>query len=288
MSGRREFVFEERRVSTTPACIRDYLALFHVFRRGHLYTESYLRWEYDENPEGKAIGFDAWDGETLAGHYVTQPMRARLDGREHRGLLSLNTATNPQHQGKGLFTTLAQRTYAAAADEGYAFVIGVANEKSTHGLVKHLGFTLLGPLEAHVGLGHPPMTTRETAIAYERVWSDDALRWRTRNPARPYFTVHHGSSSTVLAKTEYRGLMGVLTDDATASAAPDASAFTRALPRLWLGVDARLDFRRAATIRLPVRLRPSPLNLIFRALRDDVRVPRREEIAFSLIDFDIL
>ena len=123
-----------------------------VFPSAVHFTENYLDWEYNQNPAGKAVGFNAYHDHELAGHYVTLPLRARLFGSDVSGLLSLNTATHPNHQGNGLFTKLAEHTYARARDLRFEFVIGVANANSTHGFVNKLGFQLVGRLSAKVGL----------------------------------------------------------------------------------------------------------------------------------------
>src|SRR5205814_9366938 len=104
------------------------------------FTADGLAWRYRDNPAGQVVGADAWDGARLAAHYVTCPLEARIDGAVVKGLLSLNTATHPDYQGRGLFTTLAEAAYAQGAAAGYGFVIGVANAYSTPGFVRRLAF----------------------------------------------------------------------------------------------------------------------------------------------------
>src|SRR2546423_9840187 len=82
-------------------------------------TARYLEWLYLENPDGKAVGVNAWDGETLAGHYVVIPAKVILFGKSTTALLSLHTAVHPDHRGKGLFVRLAERTYEAGAASGF-------------------------------------------------------------------------------------------------------------------------------------------------------------------------
>ena len=51
-----------------------YSALFGTcFPGAGKFTPDYLAWLYLANPDGKAVGFDAWDGERLAAHYVCAP-----------------------------------------------------------------------------------------------------------------------------------------------------------------------------------------------------------------------
>ena len=120
--------------------IKDLLTV--TFPKTDKFTLSYLRWQYKENPLGHIVGFNAYWGSELAAHYVTMPIDMCLFGEKKRGLLSLNTATHPKHQGKRLFTILAEKTFSWAKEHGYEYVIGVANANSTHGFLKHLGFYL--------------------------------------------------------------------------------------------------------------------------------------------------
>ena len=92
--------------------IQKYIELFAAcFPGASHYKAEYLRWLYRANPAGAVVGFDAWDGEILAAHYACVPARMLIGGRACRALLSLNTATHPSYQGKGLFTKLAAATY---------------------------------------------------------------------------------------------------------------------------------------------------------------------------------
>ena len=126
--------------------------LGRVFGRSAKFTAEALAWRYRDNPAGMVVGADAWDGERLAAHYVTCPTVALVEGREVTGLLSLNTATDPEYQGRGLFTALAQATYEQGRAAGYGFVIGVANANSTPGFLRKLAFQDVGRLEAGVHL----------------------------------------------------------------------------------------------------------------------------------------
>src|SRR5437016_3089868 len=81
--------------------------LSEVFKGTTKYSEDFLDWQYYQNPQGNVVGYDAYLGDQLAAHYVTIPVLFLYEGKEVKGLLSLNTATHEKHQGKGLFTKLA-------------------------------------------------------------------------------------------------------------------------------------------------------------------------------------
>lgn len=128
------------------------------------FSFDYLKWQYADNPVGPIVGFNAYWEDVLAAHYVTMPIYMNIEGKKTLGVLSLNTATHPDHRGKRLFTILAERTYQYAAENGYKFVIGVANANSTPGFIKHLGFKLIGPLTFKVGVGKNLYQNKEYAV----------------------------------------------------------------------------------------------------------------------------
>ena len=60
------------------AVSKDYISdyeelLTRVFQKEHL-TREYLDWLYFQNPNGAAVGYDAFCGKTLIGHYVCIPI----------------------------------------------------------------------------------------------------------------------------------------------------------------------------------------------------------------------
>jgi hypothetical protein len=94
-----EYRFEE--LDLSPEGIREISGLLtSVFGREAGLAFEFLQWEYNDNPVGRAVGFNAWMGDELAAHYVTQPIISVFEGEQIRGLLSLNTATHKHHRGK--------------------------------------------------------------------------------------------------------------------------------------------------------------------------------------------
>jgi GNAT superfamily N-acetyltransferase len=243
----------------------------------------YLRWLYGENPWGGAVGFNAYAGDELAAHYATIPVEAVLDGAPAKGLLSLNTATHPAHQGKGLFTRLAEQTYAHARELGYEFVVGVANANSTPGFTRKLGFQLVAPLDVLVGIGGFA-ASRDGDVGFALAWTEAALRWRIRRPHARYVATAD-EPAIVYAHAHRLGILAYLTH-APRPLVAELPRPRRTQPfRMWIGIDPHLR-RRGVLAPLPDRLKPSPLNLIFRDLTARQRRLSRETARFTLLDFD--
>lgn len=274
-------------VQNDPATLAQYGALFAAcFPGTDKFTPSYLDWLYVANPDGAAVGYDAWDGERLAAHYVCVPARAWVEGQEVRVLLSLNTATHPDYQGKGLFTKLAAMTYEAGAGAGFDGCYGVANANSTPGFVRKLGFQLVRPLEARVGLGrlrHAPKPAA-ASLSFERSWSLDALAWRCANPhnrvhgrkAGGRLQFHAAALGHIPAYAEL--------DADRLPVVPDGGAPSPL--RLFIGLTPDATSRYWNYASIPMRLRPSPLNLIWRAFTPRVPQLDASRIQFTFLDFD--
>ncbi len=277
-----------RPITFEPRAIEQYCALFNAcFPGNDKFTPAYVTWLYVANPDGPAVGFDAWEGERLAAHYVCIPARARVNGSEVPVLLSLNTATHPDFQGKGLFTKLAELTYQAGASQGFDGVYGVANANSTPGFIRKLGFQLVRPLEARVGFGRLHAALPSSAgLAFERAWNKASLDWRCANPNNPVRhraagARWHFHAKAVQGAPAYAELACQPIELAPACRGGAAPAL-----RLFIGLvpDRSASYWNYPSI--PARLRPSPLNLIYRSFSARVTTLDPALINFSFLDFD--
>ncbi len=248
--------------------------------------EKYLNWEYNLNPIGKAVGYNAWYNNQLAAHYVTQPIIMLINGKEVRGLLSINTATHPEHQRKKLFTTLADATYQHAKNLGYSFVIGVANANSTPGFIRKLGFELISPLTAKIGIGKINYQSTENLYNFERLWSKELLEWRLKDPLKNYSIKKLDNQyiiKTSTGKFGIRARLGIFDK----SFIPEIRLLNQNIfsPfELYLGIDNAIDWTNSKYYDIPKIFRPSPLNMIFKQLYDEKEF-EISNIKFQMIDF---
>lgn len=266
------------KTETTKEKIKIYSELLStVFYNTNKFTVDFLTWQYYDNPNGKVVGFDAYSGDTLAGHYVTIPVSYYIDGKVKKGLLSLNTATHADHRGKGLFTQLAHRTYEEAKKLGYEFVIGVANQNSTHGFLKKLGFYLIAPLIVKTGIGNINFN-KGLSYLVKPNWDDKSLKWRLNNPEANYLT----NKNTVISPTDKSGIYAQLFSSKDAILSLSTK---KPFLKLWIGIAKDLRCK-GLFFNLPKRLKPSPLNLIFKDLTGELPLINKKDILFELIDFD--
>ena len=266
-------------VKTDASALNEILQLMRLAFEGHAdkFSPDYMKWQYADNPVGEIVGFNAYMGDVLAAHYVTMPIYMNIEGKKTLGVLSLNTATHPEHRGKRLFTILAEKTYQYAAENGYKFVIGVANAQSTHGFIKHLGFKLIGPLTFKVGVGQHLYQRKD--YTFTRYWDKEIMDWRLKNPSMEYYKngdVIVGPIKPGFKKLVYHDGAGLVN-----------LKKLRGRPfNLYIGYGA--DLSKGLYCGVPKFVKHSPFNLIFRDLTGGT-LPEvtKDNILFELIDFDV-
>jgi hypothetical protein len=283
-------MYDFRMIDTSKAGISECVSLLRtVFPQATHITPNYLEWQYIQNPVGQCVGFNAYAAGQLAAHYVTIPISARLFGLEKRGLLSLNTATHPEHQGRRLFTTLAAKTYEYGRSAGYDFVVGVANANSTPGFVGKLNFQLVAPLMARVGVGMVKKKQTPVHNCFECLWDAPRLNWRMQNPSLAYTYRQVNQMTQILASTGKFNIQAVLGEFVTNQYAPQLFARQRTFPypiKLWIGLDCQVDWKKSLYMDIPERFKPSPLNLIFKDLTEKMSPLSPDQVIFHAIDFD--
>lgn len=267
------------KVNIDESSLKEIQQLLHLVFNNRIekFSYEYLKWQYADNPVGPIVGFNAYMGNELAAHYVTMPIYMSIEGKKTLGVLSLNTATHPEHRSKRLFTILAEKTYEYAAENGYKFVIGVANANSTHGFIKHLGFELVGPLIFKVGVGQN-LYQRED-FTFTSCWDKETIDWRLKNPSMKYY-----KNGDVIVSPIKPGFKKLVCHD------KNGLVSLKKLPghpfNLYIGFGA--DLSKGCYCGIPKFIDHSPFNLIFRDLiGGSLPKVRKDNILFELIDFDV-
>jgi hypothetical protein len=107
-----------------------------------------FEWQYLSNPTGEmfvelamapALG-------RAAAVYATLPIRLRVGAQSLLGVQSVDTITDADFRGRGLFLQLARRTYDRAKLAGACGVYGFPNANSAHGFFTKLEWTKLDPI----------------------------------------------------------------------------------------------------------------------------------------------
>ena len=251
-------------------------------------TPEYVDWTYERNPDGPAIALNAYVDGRLAAHFAVTAFRAQFQGRSELGVQMQHAATAPGYQGKGLFPALVEAALERARDAGYGFALGPANQLSTRLFVERHGFRFVRPLDVRIGVG-PAAPRREDGarpVDFERVFDRDALAWRLARPDRPYCVRRGPETTRVFSAKGVRGIpveLGTYPSDHVPDL-PEASA--RHPLRAWIGLDPNRSWWGRPYAPLPMRLRPAPLNMVFRDLTGADRCPHPDRARADMLDYD--
>lgn len=254
-----------------------------VFPKARHLTPRYLQWHYGANPDGKAVGCNAFAGGELVGHMAAIVFPCRVDGATARGMYTVNGAVHPAHRGRRLQSRISAAMFEEAARRGYSFCLATGNRWSTGPLLTR--FRMLRPLDARLGLALPRRREPDRAPSFERTWSDEALRWRLANPEARYSVIRRESECAILSPAGVAGIGAILHQGRVPDGLP-ADSRAPGPPRVWLGLDPAIDWRSSAFLPIPMRLRPSPLNLVCRDLTGGDFLPDPDRLVFRGLDFD--
>lgn len=248
-------------------------------------TYDYLSWFYRDNPAGSVIGFNAFDeSNNIIAHYALVPISGCLFGNKSKLVLSVNTATAKTAQGKGLFKKLASLSYDLAKNKGYQGVIGVANQNSTHGFTKSLGFQFVCQLDARVSFFSPQHVESKSPTDLKISYSESSLIWRLKNPNAIY---NIKSNSYIYTPTSifFKSILMLINKNDKFDIFHWPSNKKISVLNLWVGMSNLISWKGTLNINLPNFLRPAPLNLIFKDLVSDRKI-NKKNIHFEAINFD--
>jgi GNAT superfamily N-acetyltransferase len=116
---------------------------------------AFLRWKHFANAFGVSPMWVALDGERIVGFRCF--MRWEFTGRDGdrlRAVRAVDTATDPEYQGRGIFRRLTLGAIEELRDEGVAFVFNTPNDKSRPGYLK-MGWREVGRLPVAVMPARP-------------------------------------------------------------------------------------------------------------------------------------
>jgi GNAT superfamily N-acetyltransferase len=277
-----------KRISFSDQDIKQYANfLSSPFTLSSKYTNTnkvnrkYILWQYIENPLGHCVGYSAYNNDQIVSHFASLPVKYLVDGIPRIGLLALNLVTHPEHRGKGLFLEIVNRTTTDAIDEGYAFMIGVANQNSSHGLIRKLGFSLVSQLRIKIGFGSM-IPEYDHSNRLKSIWTDETMKWRLSNPSLQY---SFSWKNTIVAPTGKFKISAQLTSRNETEIMRGILERKSSALYVWIGMSNH-SAAAGIFVNLPRKIRPVPLNLIYKNLGGINESFNEDDVLFELIDFD--
>lgn len=106
---------------------------------------AFFEWKHDHNPFGASPAWVAIDEATggLAGFRTFLRWEFERNGNVVHAVRAVDTATDPAHQGRGVFRLLTLQALDDLAEEGTAFVFNTPNDQSRPGYLK-MGWKVVG------------------------------------------------------------------------------------------------------------------------------------------------
>ena len=116
-------------------------------------THDFFAWKHLDNPFGRSFMLVATKDGRVVGLRAFMRWAFTAAGNEVPAVRAVDTATHPDHQGLGIFTTLTTAALEQLAEEA-AFVFNTPNDKSRPGYLK-MGWRVTGELPISVKVRRP-------------------------------------------------------------------------------------------------------------------------------------
>jgi GNAT superfamily N-acetyltransferase len=134
------------------AGVDDVPGIVHLARRALGWTDAdarFLEWKHLENPFGVSPMWIALDGARVVGFRTFLLWQFQRGDRVVRAARAVDTATDPDYQGQGIFTRLTLEAVDALPDEGVELIFNTPNDRSRPGYLK-MGWREVGRLPVAV------------------------------------------------------------------------------------------------------------------------------------------
>ncbi len=99
-------------------------------------SESIWNFKHVNNPFGKSLVFVAEEGNMVVGVRAFMRWQWKLESEIYNTYRAVDTATHPEHQGKGIFKKLTLKAVEVAKENGNNFIFNTPNEQSRPGYLK--------------------------------------------------------------------------------------------------------------------------------------------------------
>ena len=109
-------------------------------------NKEFLIWQYELNPDGKAIIKLAVDNinNAVVGHCAVIPVSLKVGNEVIKGTLAINTLTKKEYRGQGIFTKLVLALHDKCREMNLAFTYNFPNPNSYPGYIKKIKSVELG------------------------------------------------------------------------------------------------------------------------------------------------
>lgn len=117
-------------------------------------TEAVWRYKHMENPFGKSLVLVAVENDNIIGIRALMRWQWQLGDQVFSAFRAVDTATHPDHQGKGVFKKLTLSAIEIAKEQGDDFIFNTPNTQSLPGYLK-MGWEEVAKLKIRLNFANP-------------------------------------------------------------------------------------------------------------------------------------
>ena len=110
---------------------------------------NFFDWKHRQSPFGASPAWVAVDGGRIVGFRTLLRWQFEHGGRVQHAVRAVDTATHPDYQGRGIFSSLTRASLDAMRDDAVDYVFNTPNENSRPGYLK-MGWQVIGRLPVSV------------------------------------------------------------------------------------------------------------------------------------------
>ncbi|WP_207512463.1 GNAT family N-acetyltransferase [Longitalea luteola] len=99
-------------------------------------SEALWTWKHEQNPFGASFVLLAEENNTIIGLRAFMQWQWKWKGNLYKAIRAVDTATHPDHQGKGIFKKLTLQQLELCKQQGIHFVFNTPNDQSRPGYLK--------------------------------------------------------------------------------------------------------------------------------------------------------
>jgi GNAT superfamily N-acetyltransferase len=145
-----------------PATSKDKAAIIDLLRKSLgestiPKSEALWTWKHEENPFGNSYVLLAEENEELIGLRAFMQWEWQWNEKRYRTIRAVDTATHPEHQGKGIFKKLTLEQLERCRKDNIRFVFNTPNNQSMPGYLK-MGWQVQGKMPLKVKALSPVRT----------------------------------------------------------------------------------------------------------------------------------
>jgi N-acetylglutamate synthase-like GNAT family acetyltransferase len=166
-------------------------------------SERYWRWKHIENPFGISPVLLCREAGELIGVRAFMRWEWTRNGETYRALRAVDTATHPDHQGKGIFKKLTLALADQCTEGGDHFVFNTPNSQSKPGYLK-MGWEEVSRLPVRINVQRPirMMLNMISRAKGGKEISDDSIDYYISHPnLGELINDHHRQMSLLVTRT---------------------------------------------------------------------------------------